>query len=189
MSSTASRGPFVAAALLVALAFVPGRAPAQATRTEDELRRLFTGSWYLTVSRSSARSTIDAAIERAVGDMNYFLQSMARDQLTANTPVNERIDLDFPGGRMYVRFDGRFEYTSDPGIATDFPHEGGTINITQYFRDGHLEHYYRAALGERWSVHELDAAGTTMTVVSTQQGLGMPSPMVFRLTYRQRTGS
>lgn len=184
------RLPAALALLVLAVAgLVPAPAPAQTTaRTEDELRRLYTGAWYLTVSRASARATIDRAIERCVMDMNYFVQNLAREQLTANTPVNERLDIGFPDGNIWVSFDQRYEYTTAPGIATTFDIEGsGNVEIRQYFRDGHLEQYFDAALGERWSVYELDAAGTTMTVTATQQGPMMPTPMTFTLSYRQHT--
>lgn len=180
---------FLALVLLALAGVVPASAPAQTTtRTEDELRRLYTGAWHLTVSRSSAEGTISRAIERCVLDMNYFVQGLARDQLTANTPVNERLDIDFPSGNIHIEFDQRFEYTTSPGVATAFDVEGsGNVNIRQYFRDGHLEQYFEATLGERWNVYELDAAGTTMSVTATQQGPMMSTPMTFTLSYRQRT--
>jgi hypothetical protein len=184
------RIPVVLALVLFALAaVVPTAAPAQTTtRTEEELRRLYTGAWFLTVSTSSARGTIDRAIERAVGEMNYFVQSIARDQLTENTRLNERLDIDFPSGNIRISFDQRYTYECAPGVVTDFDIEGsGTVHIRHYFRDGHLEEYFDAALGQRWNVYELDAAGTTMTVTATQQGPMMPSPMTFALSYRQRT--
>lgn len=179
----------LALCLCLFAALVPASAPAQTTaRTEDELRRLYTGAWFLTVSRTSARATIDRAIERCVMDMNYFVQNLAREQLQGNTPVNERLDIGFPDGNIWVSFDQRFEYTTSPGVVTTFDIEGsGNVDIRQYFRDGHLEQYFDAALGERWSVYELDAAGTTMTVTATQQGPMMPTPMTFVLSYRQRT--
>lgn len=181
--------------LLVALALAglalwplgPGAAQTAPARTEEELRAGLAGAWYLSVSRSEAQAVIDRGIERCVSEMNYFLQSVARDQMHANTPVNERIDIGFPDGNILVVFDTRFSYTTRPGVPTDFDVEGtGNVSIRQYFRDGHLEQFFDAALGDRWNLYELSADGTTMTVSATQQGPMMPVPMHFSLRYRRR---
>lgn len=184
------RHALLVASALVALAsapWAPGAAQTTPTRTEDELRTGLTGAWYLTVSRSEAQAVIDRGIERCVSEMNYFLQSVARDQMRSNTPVNERIDIGFPDGNIFISFDQRFSYTTSPGVPTDFDVEGtGNVSIRQYFRDGHLEQFFDASLGDRWNVYELSADGTTMTVSATQQGPMMPVPMHFSLRYRRR---
>jgi hypothetical protein len=155
-------------------------------RSEEELRRLYTGAWRLTVSRSAGQAVIDRGIERAVSEMNFFLQGITRTQMHDQTPVNERIDIAFPDGQITVVFDQRFSYTTRPGVAQDFDlPDGASVSVRQYFRDGHLEQYFEHALGRRWSVYTLDAAGTGMTVRATQQGPMMPSPMSFQLDYRQ----
>lgn len=165
----------------------PGAAQTAPARTEDELRTGLAGAWHLTVSRSEAQAVIDRGIERCISEMNYFLQSVARDQMHANTPVNERIDIGFPTGNIFVAFDQRFSYTTSPGVPTDFDVEGtGNVTIRQYFRDGHLEQFFDAALGDRWNTYELSADGATMTVSATQQGPMMPVPMHFSLRYRRR---
>lgn len=176
--------------LSASLPLLPSHAETQATpmRTEAELRAGLTGAWHLTVSRTAAQAVIDRGIERTVSEMNYFLQSVARDQLHANTPVNERLDISFPGSNITVGFDQRFSYTTSPAVPTAFDVEGtGSVTISQYFRDGHLEQFFDASLGDRWNTFELSADGTTMTVSATQQGPMMPVPMHFSLTYRQRT--
>ncbi len=163
-----------------------GAQDAAPTRTEDELRRLYTGQWNLTVSHATGQSTIDRGIERAVSEMNYFVQGLARTQMHDQTPVNDRIDIAFPDGQITVIFDQRFSYTTRPGIAQDFPlPDGSTVSVRQYFRDGHLEQYFETTLGRRWNVYQLSADGTTMTTRATQQGAMMPVPMSFTLDYRQ----
>lgn len=184
------RNAVLVALSLLALAILP-RSPSAAqdapVRTEEELRTGLTGAWYLSVSRSEAQAVIDRGIERCVSEMNYFVQSVARDQLHSNTPVNERIDIGFPSGNIFISFDQRFDYTTSPGVPTDFDVEGtGSVSIRQYFRDGHLEQFFDASLGDRWNVYELSADGTTMTVSATQQGPMMPVPMHFSLRYRRR---
>jgi hypothetical protein len=155
-------------------------------RSEDELRRLYTGAWMLTVSHATGQAAIDRGIERAVTEMNYFVQSLARSQMRDQTPVNDRIDIAFPDGQITIGFDQRFTYTTQPGIAQDFDLPDGThVNVRQYFRDGHLEQYFEHSLGRRWNVYTLSADGHTMTVRATQQGPMMPAPMSFALEYRQ----
>jgi hypothetical protein len=161
-------------------------APAAPARTEEQLRALYTGRWNLTVSHAAGQAAIDRGIERAVTEMNYFIQGLARTQMHDSTPVNDRIDIAFPDGQITVVFDQRFTYTTRPGIAQDFPlPDGSTVSVRQYFRDGHLEQYFETGLGRRWSVYELSADGHTMTTRATQQGTMMPVPMAFSLDYRQ----
>lgn len=194
MRSLASRLSLLGALLGVAALAVPHRALTQdapaatTTRSEDDLRRLLQGSWYLVQSEATARQRIDQGIERCVSEMNYFLQSVARDQMRANTPINRRIDVGFSGtSSITVNFDQRFEYTTRPGVAQSFDlPDGSSVNVRQYFRDGHLEQYFEATLGRRWSVYRLSEDGATMTVSATQQGPMMPVPMHFTLDYRQR---
>ncbi len=161
---------------------------AAGARTEEQLRTLLDGTWYLTVSRAQGQVTIDRGIERAVTEMNFFIQGVTRTQIHDSTPVNERIDLDFASdGRITVVFDQSFTYVTRPGIAQDFPlPDGGSVNVTQLFRGGHLEQIFTATLGRRWNTYELSADGTTMTVTATTQGPMMPVPVVFSLQYRQR---
>jgi hypothetical protein len=157
-------------------------------RTEEELRRLLGGTWSLTVSRAQGQAAIDRGIERAVTEMNFFLQGITRQQVHDATPVNERIDIDFADdGRITVGFDQRYTYTTRPGFAQDFDVPGtGNVNVTQLFRSGHLEQVFVATLGRRWNTYEMSADGRTMTCGSTMQGPMMPVPVVFRLDYRQR---
>lgn len=162
--------------------------PAAPERTEAQLRELLAGAWYLVQPEDVARRTIDRGIERAVGEMNYFLQSVARDQMRANTPMNRRIDIGFDGAtQITVTFDQRFTYTTRPGVQQSFNlPDGSSVEVRQYFRGGNFEQYFEAALGRRWSVYRLSPDGQTMTVSATQQGPMMPVPMHFELDYRKR---
>ncbi len=199
MRSLASRLSLLAASIVaIAGLAVPHRAQTQdappttaaaPARSETELRQLLEDAWYLVQPEGTARSRIDQGIERAVGEMNYFLQSVARDQMRANTPLNRRIDIGFEGaGNITVAFDQRFTYTTRPGVAQSFTlPDGSSVNVRQYFRDDHFEQYFEATLGRRWSVYRLSDDGRTMTVSATQQGPMMPVPMHFTLDYRQRT--
>lgn len=187
--------PIGAALIALAIASLPPvartqDAPAQpAQRTEAELRRLLDGAWYLVGSESAGQATIDRAIERAVADMNFFLQGVTRSQLREKTPLNRRIDLDFPSdGQITVVFDQRFTYTTRPGVAQSFTlPDGASVEVTQYFRDGHLEQYFGHSLGRRWNAYRLSDDGQTMTVTATQQGPMMPTPVHFSLEYRKRS--
>lgn len=160
--------------------------PATAARTEEQLRPLYTGQWNLAVSHTAGQAAIDRGIERAVTEMNYFVQSIARTQMHDQTPVNDRIDIAFPDGQITVVFDQRFSYTTRPGVAQDFPlPDGSTVSVRQYFRDGHLEQYFETGIGRRWNIYELSTDGRTMTTRATQQGPMMPVPMAFTLEYHQ----
>ena len=163
--------------------------PAPAARTQDEMRRLLSGAWHLAVTAPQAHQAVERAIARATGEMNYFLQSVAAAQLREKTPVNERIDLGFATtGHITIAFDQRFTYTTRPGVGQDFRlDDGSDVNITQFFRDGHLEQVFRTTLGNRWNVYTLSPDGQTMTVAATQQGPMMPAPMHFTLDYRRGT--
>lgn len=179
-------------ALITVLAPTAARtqdATSPAQRSEAELRQLLDGAWFLQGSATAGQAAIDAAIERAVGEMNFFLQGVTRTQLREKTPLNRRIDIDFPAdGRITVGFDQRFTYTTRPGVAQPFTlPDGAEVEVTQHFRDGHLEQYFGHSLGRRWNAYSLSADGRTMTVTATQQGPMMPQPVHFTLQYRQRT--
>jgi hypothetical protein len=163
-------------------------APVAAPRTEAQLRELLTGSWHLVQPLEVARRTVDRSIERAVSEMNYFVQGVARDQMRANTPINRRIDIAFDGSsQISISFDQRFTYPTRPGVPQQFAlPDGGTVQVRQYFRDGALEQYFEASLGRRWNVYRLSEDGQTLTVSATQQGPMMPVPMHFQLDYRKR---
>lgn len=159
-----------------------------ATRSEAELRQLFTGAWHLSVSDAAGQREIERGIEAAVSEMNFFLQGVTRDQMRQRTPLNRRIDIGFESdGRISIGFDQRFTYLTRPGVAQDFTlPEGDTVNVRQYFRGQQLEQYFAHSIGERWNAFTLDAAGTTMTVRATQRGPMMPSPMAWTLQYQRR---
>lgn len=178
---------------LVTMAAIPPRASMQdtpaaaapAARTEAQLREALAGSWRLAVPESTARARIDQGIERAVNDMNYFVQDMARSQLVENTNLNRRIDLAFPESQISIHFDQSFLYVTRPGARQTFPLPDGSVVVRQYFRSGHLEQYFEATLGRRWNVYRLSADGQTLTVSATQQGTMMPTPMQFELPYHR----
>lgn len=175
-----------ALAAIVPLSPSPAATQAATPRTEAELRAGLEGAWIRSGSRAEAQAIIDRGIERCVADMNYFLQGVARDQLHANTPVNDRLDFGLAGTDITIGFDQRFSYTLSPGMPQDFDVEGtGTVSIRHYFRDGHLEQFFDASLGDRWNVFELSADGTTMTMSATQQGPMMPVPMHFSLRFHR----
>lgn len=174
--------------LVAAMPLWPATGSTQAApvRTEAELRTGLTGAWIRNGTRAEAQAIIDRGIERCVSEMNYFLQGTVREQLRANTPVNDRLDIAFPGSDITIGFDQRFSYTLSPGVARDFDVAGsGTVSIRHYFRDGHLEQFFDATLGDRWNVFELSADGSTMTMSATQQGPMMPVPMHFALRFHR----
>lgn len=183
----------VLALTMTVLVLVPSRARMQdaAPRTEEQLRQLLDGAWFLTVSRAQGQAAIDRGIERAVREMNFFLQGLTRQQVHDSTPVNMRIDIDFPTpAQATVSFDQRFTYTTRLGIAQDFDVPGtGTVNVNQFFRDRHFEQVFSATLGRRWNTYVVSADGQTMTCTSTMQGPMMPVPVVFALDYRQRSAT
>jgi len=178
---------------LAAMAAIPPHASMQdapaaapAARTEAQLREALAGSWRLAVPESTARTRIDQGIERAVNDMNYFVQDTARGQMRDNTNLNRRIDLAFPEGQISIHFDQSFLYVTRPSARQTFPlPDGGSVVVRQYFRRGHLEQYFEATLGRRWNVYRLSADGRTLTVAATQQGMMMPTPMQFELPYQR----
>lgn len=190
MKPRISLAPF-AALIALTTAILPPIARTQEAspaRTEAELRQLLAGAWFLTATPAAGQATIDAAIERAVGEMNFFIQGVTRSQLRDKTPLNRRIDIGFaPNGDITVGFDQRFTYTTRPGVAQSFTlPDGAEVEVTQHFRDGHLEQYFGHSLGRRWNAYTLSPDGRTMTITATQQGPMMPQPVHFSLQYRQR---
>ena len=180
----------IPALILLVGALVPFRAPAQddSDRQWQQHREAFHGTWVLGVPQSRARSTVDAAIERAVGPMNMLIRGIARPMLRDNKPVNQTISLRFSDENrtITVVFDNRHRYTTplnQTRRGRDF--EGDELRITQRFRGDDLEQVFQADQGTRWNVYSLESDGR-MTVTATTQGDMMPQPMRFTLPYRRR---
>jgi hypothetical protein len=179
----------LAAVAMWPVAALPQDAPREAAPAPsawDQMRVRFHGTWRLTVTHAAARQNVDAAIEQAVGAMNYFVRGVARDQLRDNTPLNRRIDLLFEDGeRINVRFDDRFSYTTRMGRTTRFTTpEGDDMRVTQRFRGEQLEQVFATDAGTRWNVYTSTGDGQ-LRVEATTQGMMMPQPLYFTLEYRR----
>lgn len=173
-----------------ALALWPSAArPQDAESPFERGRASFHGTWRLEGTVENARETIDSAIERAVGPMNFFVQGIARDQLRENTPLNRRIDLYFRDGeRINVRFDERYSYTTRIGRTTRYDNDGDEMRVTQRWRGEQLEQIFATDAGTRWNLYT-STGPDRMSCQATTQGMMMPQPMSFTLHYRREAAS
>jgi hypothetical protein len=173
----------------IMLALAPSPASTQGETPDPQFERFrerFHGTWRLEGTVERARTTVDAAIEQTVNAMNFFVRPIARTQLRDNTPLNRRIDIFFRDGqRINVRFDERYSYTSRIGRTTRVTTpEGDEMRVTQRFRDdGTLEQVFETDQGTRWNVYTITDDG--MTCGATTQGMMMPQPLYFSLSYRR----
>ena len=173
-------------AALVALAVLPGDASAQATSPADALG----GSWHLAGSRADAEAARDAAVERAVNAMSYFVRAIARPRLRDGTSIDDGIELTFEADdRLRVRFsgrDGRSEYVTTLGRTESRARaDGSTIRVTQRLHeDGSLEQVFQTDGGTRWYVYHPRPDGTLQVEITTDSDR-MPEAMRFTLTYRR----
>jgi hypothetical protein len=180
---------FAVAPLAAVLAWPSPARPQDAEPAEltpfERGRANFHGTWRLEGTQAQARELVDAAIERSVGAMNFFVQGVARDQLRANTPLNRRIDLEFRDGeRIMVRFDERFTYTTRMSRTTRFDHDGDEMRVTQRWRGEQLEQVFATDQGTRWNLYT-STGPDRMSCQATTQGMLMPQPLVFTLHYRR----
>lgn len=185
-----------AASLVLAAALWPAPAAPQDGTPDPrfaEFRARFHGVWRRVEPEARARQVVDAAIEQAVGAMNFFVRGIARGQLRDNTPLNGRIDLLFrDDGRITVMFDGDRgrRYTSRPGRTARFRTPAGDeMRVTQRFRDdGKLEQVFETDQGTRWNVYHAIGEGR-IRVEATTQGMMMPQPLFFAFEYRRDPSS
>jgi len=175
--------------LLFAAAAWPGAAPAQDgdAASWEAMSTRFDGVWRLTVPRARGQQTIDSAVDRAVGAMNFMMRGIARPMLRDNTPLNEEIELRFrDGNAIFVRFDSRVRYTSRLGATRRVrTHTGDPMRLTQRFRGDDLEQVFQADGGTRWNTYTILPDGR-MQMTAVTQGDMMPQPLRFVLTYRRR---
>lgn len=182
--------PIFVASLLVGVIWPAPAHPQDATADDaawDQMRERFDGVWVLASSRTSARRTVDAAVDRAVDAMNFFLRGVARPMVRSNTPLNLEVELRFRSQqRIFVRFDDRARYTTPLGeTSREQTLEGDPMRVTQRFRAQTLEQVFEAEQGTRWNVYTLLPDGR-MRIDATTSADMMPQPMRFSLTYRRR---
>jgi hypothetical protein len=151
----------------------------------QELATRFEGRWQLSVSRGSAQSTIDAAVERVVGAMNYFLRGIARPRLRDATPIDSYYRFEFgDDDRVTVHFEGRDRFTTPLGRTRRYRTDDGTaLRVTIRERGDALETVFQTDEGNRW--YAFRANGATLTMTATTTGSMLPQAMRYQLTYRR----
>src|SRR5690606_12664326 len=110
----------------------PPASPSSPSGEYEAMQRRFEGEWVLAVPTPEARRTVDAAIDQAVGAMNFFVRGVARPMIRDNTPVNESITLRFGGAeQITIMFDTGVTYTTPLGRTRVVrSHEGDPLRFT-----------------------------------------------------------
>lgn len=153
----------------------------------EQRRASFEGTWRMSQSPREARRVIDAAVERAVAPMSFFIRGIARSRLREGTPMQREIALRFEDGdRLHVRFGEGDGYTTRIGrteVRTN--PEGRRMRVTQRFRpSGQLEQVFETDQGTRWYVYTPTGEGR-LHLETTTGSPRMPQPMYYQLDYER----
>lgn len=187
------------AALLGSTLWPPRAAPQDAPRDGassnepssdllEDRRASFEGTWHLEQSPREARQVIDAAVDRTVEAMSFFVRGIARSRLREGTPIQREILLRFEGeDRLTVRFAENDGYTTTLGrTEVRVNPEGQRMRVTQRFRPGgQLVQAFETDQGSRTYVYTPTGEGR-LHLETTTGSPRLPRPMYFELDYTRR---
>lgn len=170
----------------LALALAPALASAQ-EQSDDARRERLEGTWRLAVSQSRAESIRDAAVDRVVSQMSFFVRSIARSRLTEGAVIDREIRLRFlDDAQIRVDFASRAHYTTHVGRTERRRRGDGTpMRVTQRFReDGSLEQVFQTDGGARYFIYRPVGEGRIeVEIITTSDRL--PQPVRYTLSYRR----
>lgn len=154
----------------------------------EDRRASFEGTWHLEQSPREARQVIDAAVDRTVEAMSFFVRGIARSRLREGTPIQREIQLRFEDDdRLTVRFGENDRYTTTLGrTEVRVSPEGQRMRVTQRFRPGgQLVQAFETDQGSRTYVYTPTGEGR-LHLETTTGSPRLPRPMYFELDYTRR---
>lgn len=175
------------AVALGVLAFVS--APSAHAQDLDALRYL-EGVWRYADGRDGERR-IDEAVARAVDDMPFFLEGIARGRIRARTYPHQRVRFDIRGDRVLMSADDWGPVGSrpnGPAVRIVGP-EGDRLRFTQSIARGRLLQRYWHPDGERINEFSLSGDRQWLWISVTIRSPRLPDEVRFRLRYRRTAGS
>jgi hypothetical protein len=130
---------------------------------------------------------INAAIEDAVGKMNFIKRPIARGRLKKTNPAYQRIAIARNPGEIVVTLDARKPIQMpDSGNTIKWTREDGEkFDLTAAWKDTQLTQTYVAEDGKRVNDFTLAEDGNTMTLQVTLTSDQLAKPLTYTLGYRR----
>jgi len=174
----------IAAALAALLA---AALPAGSARSQASVRDRVTGTWVLVPDVATGRRTIQRAYDRVLRDANAIIRGIARQRLDVDAQLPRRIQIQVDGRHITttLRTSRRIRWRTREGYPTEVRGDDGSdAELTQHFRDGHLELMSTFPEGRRWIVFT-PQGDDRMTMSTTIDPMMIDDNVHFTLAYRR----
>jgi hypothetical protein len=143
------------------------------------------GVYAIDVARSDS---IDAAIERAIAEMNFVVRPIARGRLAKTNPRYERIALSRNDATVSVQFDARkpIEMPADGRAVSWVREDGEKFEVSAQWSAAQLIMHFKAEDGERVNTFVLEPDGSSLKLSVKLSSPRLPAPLTYVLAYRRQ---
>ena len=151
----------------------------------------YAGRYRFDGTDEDGRRRVRRALEPTLARMNPLIRALAERRLDDSVPIARRIVIGLNGDRISVRYVGEEDRTLQSRAGrprTIEGRDGNEAQMTQLFRDGHLEQVFEGERGRMYNVFELDESGRRMTLTTIMTGERLEEPIRIALPY-VRVGS
>jgi hypothetical protein len=173
-----------AAALLTAAALLaPPHLPAQAGAPSPALD----GRWAYLGDPAEGQAQIDQQVERAIAQLSFDMQDMARDRIAETAFVPPFIEIATNAGQLHLEYGGPLGrvFEGPPGQPSNVYSPSGVraASTLRVRPDGSLEHQLRAADGNQ--INHLSIEGDNLVLSIHMESVRFNRPIDFQLRYRR----
>lgn len=158
---------------------------AAAAPTEDA-QALMTGMWVATESSEALSATRDAAMEKAIAQMSFYMRPFAYSRLAEAGNTCDTYELALTADTLSWQCDARTKNTrkldnsSPPGTNA----AGNPVDITMWVNDADIKIRWGDEDGNRTNL--MTFSGDTMTLRSAIKSPNLPEDMVWTATYKRK---
>jgi hypothetical protein len=172
-------GPALVVALLCALA-----CPARAGQADAQrLQGVFTNP-------AQSEEVIDAAIEAAVGQLNFAARPFARARLKKVNLALRRVEIARNGDGVAITLGTATPVVATPGAGAVkwMRDDGDVFDVVVTWEEGTLVQTATSGESHRTNRFSLSADGAVLTMAVTLTGPQLHVPARYQLTFRRETG-
>lgn len=156
-------------------------------RSQPPVRDRVVGAWVLVPDVSTGRRTIRRAYDRVLRDANAIIRGIARQRLDVDQQLPRRIEVAIEGRTITTTLhtSRRIRWRTREGYATEVRGDDGSeAELTQHFRDGHLELMSTFPEGRRW-IQLTPQGDDRLTMSTTIDPMMIDDNVHFTLPYRR----
>lgn len=158
---------------------------ASATPTADA-QALMTGKWVTTEGNATLTSNRDAAMEKAIAKMSFYMRPFAYSKLAEAGNTCDAYTLALTEETLSWQCDDRttntrkLDNSSPPGTNA----AGNPVDITMWVTEGDIKIRWGDEDGNR--TNKMVFSGDTMTLTSAIKSPNLPEDMVWTATYKRK---